>query len=379
MFIRKNSPATALSVNHWTLKLSAIVLVITATFLFNFFVTPPSHAQSGATLDSEEQAFLVLINNYRQQNGLVALQASTSLNTASDWMSNDMAQKNYFSHTDSLGRDPFTRMRSFGYNYNTYMGENIAAGYSDAASTFNQWKNSPGHNQNMLNPNYRVIGIGRVANLSATYRYYWTTDFGGYVDSVTTPTPTPTPTPVPTPTPTPVPTPNPTPTPTPTTPVETVWFDDAVPTGAGIGGTNEGWRWISANPSPFSGALSHQSGVVNGMHQHYFVGATKRLSIGVGEKIFTDVYLDPSFPPSEIMFQWSEGTTWKRAYWGANVFFPGQESTTNRYVGPLPATGKWVRLEVPASQLGLEGTSLNGMAFTLFNGRATFDRTGKTK
>ena len=371
MFIRKNSSATALSTNHWTYRICAIVFAITATFLFSFYSTPPSHAQSGATLDSEEQAFLVLINNYRQQNGLVALQASTSLNTASDWMSNDMAQKNYFSHTDSLSRDPFTRMRSFGYNFNTYMGENIAAGYSDAASTFNQWKNSAGHNQNMLNPNYKVIGIGRVANLSATYRYYWTTDFGGYIDAVVSPTPTPTPIPTPTP--------SPTPTPIPTTPVETIWFDDAVPTGAVINGSNEGWSWINSNPTPFSGALSHQSGVVNGFHQHYFYGATKRLSVAAGEKIFTDVYLDPSFPPSEIMLQWSNGTTWKRAYWGANVFFPGQESTTNRYVGPLPATGKWVRLEVPASQLGLEGSSLNGMAFTLFNGRATFDRTGKTK
>ena len=371
MFIRKNSSATALSTNHWTYRICAIVFAITATFLFSFYSTPPSHAQSGATLDSEEQAFLVLINNYRQQNGLVALQASTSLNTASDWMSNDMAQKNYFSHTDSLSRDPFTRMRSFGYNFNTYMGENIAAGYSDAASTFNQWKNSAGHNQNMLNPNYKVIGIGRVANLSATYRYYWTTDFGGYIDAVVSPTPTPTPIPTPTP--------SPTPTPIPTTPVETIWFDDAVPTGAVISGSNEGWSWVSANPTPFSGALSHQSGVVNGFHQHYFYGATKRLSVAAGEKIFTDVYLDPSFPPSEIMLQWSNGTTWKRAYWGANVFFPGQESTTNRYVGQLPATGKWVRLEVPASQLGLEGSSLNGMAFTLFNGRATFDRTGKTK
>ena len=374
MFTRNNPPAAALSANNWAVRLTAVALMITATFLLSFYLSPLSHAQSGAALDAEEQAFLVLINNYRQQNGLAPLQASIALDTASDWMSNDMAQKNYFSHTDSLGRDPFVRMTAFGYNYNTYKGENIAAGYSDAASTFNQWKNSPGHNQNMLNPSYKVIGIGRVANLSSTYRYYWTTDFGGFVDAVVG-----TPAPTPTPTPTPNPTPTPTPAPTPGTPQETIWFDDAVPTGAGIGGNGEGWSWVSSNPSPFSGALSHQSGVVNGFHQHYFYGATKSLSLAVGEKIFADVYLDPSFPPSEIMFQWSNGTTWKRAYWGANVFFPGQESTTNRYVGPLPATGKWVRLEVPASQLGLEGSSLNGMAFTLFNGRATFDRTGKTK
>ena len=36
-------------------------------------------------------------------------------------------------------------------------------------------------------------------------------------------------------------------------------------------------------------------------------------------------------------------------------------------MGPLPAVGQWVRLEVPASQVGLENRTLTGMAFTLFN------------
>lgn len=172
-------------------QMTVAVLVLTGAILFAL----PLQAQT-ITLDTEEQAFLTLINNYRQQNGLAALQASVSLTTAAKWMSGDMAQKNYFSHTDSLGRDPFTRMRAFNYNYNTYMGENIAAGYSDAANTFAQWKNSSGHNANMLNPNYKVIGVGRVANASSAYRYYWTTDFGGYVDQVISssgpPTPPPT-------------------------------------------------------------------------------------------------------------------------------------------------------------------------------------------
>ncbi len=46
-------------------------------------------------------------------------------------------------------------------------------------------------------------------------------------------------------------------------------------------------------------------------------------------------------------------------------------------MGPLPVAGQWVRLEVPASLIGLEGQTLNGMAFTRFNGRATWDYAGK--
>lgn len=143
------------------------------------------------TLDSEQSNFLTLINNYRSQNGLGPLQVSVALQNSSQWMSNDMATKNYFSHTDSLGRNPFTRMAAFNYPYSP-AGENLAAGYSDGQNNLNGWINACdpdasgactyAHRQNMLNASYTVIGIGRAYNASSTYKWYWTTDFGGVVD-----------------------------------------------------------------------------------------------------------------------------------------------------------------------------------------------------
>jgi len=135
------------------------------------------------TLDTEEQMMQKLINDYRAQNGLNPLRVSVALTRAADWMSADMAVRNYFNHTDSQGRDPFVRMTAFGYNYGGYRGENIAAGYGDAARTFNLWRNSPGHNAAMLNANFNVIGISRFYNQSSMYKWYWTTDFGGFVDA----------------------------------------------------------------------------------------------------------------------------------------------------------------------------------------------------
>lgn len=168
-----------------------------------FFFTSPAPAQ--VTLDSEELAFVQLINNYRQQNGLAPLQVSITLTTAAKWMSADMGVNRYFNHTDSLGRDPFVRMAAFGYAYQTAKGENIAAGNSTAQATFNQWKNSPGHNQNMLSSAYRVMGIGRAYAAGSAYGWYWTNKFGGFVDQTIGGTPSPTPTPTPTPAPTPGP------------------------------------------------------------------------------------------------------------------------------------------------------------------------------
>jgi len=146
------------------------------TLSFSIWAQTPS-------LDSEEQVMLKLINDYRAQNGLTSLRASVALTRSADWMSADMATKNYFNHTDSQGRDPFVRMTAFGYNYSGYRGENIAAGYSDAARTFNLWRNSPGHNAAMLNVNFNVIGISRASSASSTYKWYWTTDFGSFIDA----------------------------------------------------------------------------------------------------------------------------------------------------------------------------------------------------
>ncbi len=161
---------------------------------------------------------------------------------------------------------------------------------------------------------------------------------------------------------------------------DVVWVEDAVPTGATIVGDTDGWNWVSSNPSALSGTLAHQSGIYGGWHQHFFHNATSTLAVNAGDKLFTYVYLDPNNLPSEVMLQWNDGTWEHRAYWGANNIPWGTDGTNSRrYVGPLPAAGQWVRLEVPASQVGLEGQTLNGMAFTLYGGRAIWDRASKSR
>jgi hypothetical protein len=160
---------------------------------------------------------------------------------------------------------------------------------------------------------------------------------------------------------------------------DVVWVEDAVPTGGVTGGDFESWNWISSNPLPSSGTLSHQSNVFAGTHQHFFSGATSTLAVNTGDTLYTYIYLDPANVPNEIMLQWNNGTWEHRAYWGANNIPWGTDNTNSRRnMGALPAAGGWVRLEVPASQVGLEGSTLSGMAFTLQGGRATWDRAGKS-
>jgi hypothetical protein len=161
---------------------------------------------------------------------------------------------------------------------------------------------------------------------------------------------------------------------------DTVWVEDSIPTGgvpAGDGGDN--WNWISSNPAPFSGTLSNQSTISSGEHQHYFYGASQRLTVNTGESLMAYVYIDPANVPGQIMLQWNNGNWEHRAYWGANNIAWGSNGSLSRfYMGALPAAGQWVRLEVPASAVGLEGSTLNGMSFTLYGGRAAWDYAGKS-
>lgn len=126
-------------------------------------------------VQADNTGFLSLINTYRQQNNLGTLTEDQNLTNAACWLSGDMGINNYFDHIDSLGRDMSKRLSDFGVS-GGYRAENIyyTTSSSSANSAFDAWKNSPGHNTNMLGANYTRIGIGRVLVNS---RWYWTTDF----------------------------------------------------------------------------------------------------------------------------------------------------------------------------------------------------------
>lgn len=141
------------------------------------------------------QAFLAIINQYRSQSGqcwdMVAqswvswpasaartLALSTPLNNASVYHSQFMADHDCFQHVCPGEADLRTRIEQFGYTGWTSYGENIAAGYETPEAAFEGWRNSPGHNKNMLTCQFREIGVGRVYDPGDRYLWYWTTDFG---------------------------------------------------------------------------------------------------------------------------------------------------------------------------------------------------------
>lgn len=102
-----------------------------------------------------------LTNEKRKEIGLSPLTESKTLDSAALAKGQDMLAKGYWAHFAPDGTSPWSFFTKFGYNYR-FAGENLARDFSSADSAVAAWMNSPSHKENLLNPNYKEIGIGVV-------------------------------------------------------------------------------------------------------------------------------------------------------------------------------------------------------------------------
>ncbi|WP_312880303.1 CAP domain-containing protein [Actinokineospora xionganensis] len=121
-----------------------------------------------------ETDVLALVNRQRSAAGCSPVRWNDKLGVSARKHSADMAARNYFDHTSLDGRSPFDRMKAEGYA--RAGGENIAAGQATAEAVMKSWMNSPGHKANILNCEFKDLGIGMAKG--GSYRIYWTQNFG---------------------------------------------------------------------------------------------------------------------------------------------------------------------------------------------------------
>lgn len=124
-----------------------------------------------SSVTAYEAEVVRLVNEIRNKNGLKPLSEDWQLSRVARYKSQDMKDKNYFSHTSPTYGSPFQMMKSFGITYKT-AGENIAKGYATPEAVVNGWMNSSGHRANILNSSFTHIGVGYVSGGN-----YWTQMF----------------------------------------------------------------------------------------------------------------------------------------------------------------------------------------------------------
>lgn len=134
---------------------------------------PTTEVKEEVKVTSEIQQVVNLTNQERAKAGLKALQIDTKLTQSAQAKSQDMKNKNYFSHTSPTYGSPFDQMKSMGITYKS-AAENIAMGQRNAAEVVDAWMKSPGHKANIMNGSFTHIGVG----LSDS-GYYWTQQFIG--------------------------------------------------------------------------------------------------------------------------------------------------------------------------------------------------------
>lgn len=106
-----------------------------------------------------------------------ALEWNDTLFSAATAHSQDMAQRNYFSHTSPDGKTLGDRALTAGYRFSA-IGENIAAGQGSVAVVMQGWIASEGHCRNIMTAAFTQVAVACVTTSRQQYPTYWTMVLG---------------------------------------------------------------------------------------------------------------------------------------------------------------------------------------------------------
>ncbi|WP_312044192.1 CAP domain-containing protein [Anaerotignum sp.] len=112
---------------------------------------------TSATVSVNAQKVVDLVNAERAKAGLGALTIDTKVTAAAQVRAKEVQTS--FSHTRPDGRSCFTALDEANVSYRG-AGENIALGQKTPEQVMNDWMNSEGHRANIMNPNFKYIGVG---------------------------------------------------------------------------------------------------------------------------------------------------------------------------------------------------------------------------
>lgn len=116
---------------------------------------------------------LKLVNDERAKVGCSPVAANSALRELAEDFSEAMATQGFFDHTDPAGTTPWDRAAAAGIS--GLGGENIARGQADAQAVMDAWMNSPDHRANILNCDFKTLGVGVHFGSGGPW---WTQDFG---------------------------------------------------------------------------------------------------------------------------------------------------------------------------------------------------------
>lgn len=137
------------------MAMKALVFVFALMLPAEVFLVPD-------VLAEQAKSIIALTNDVRFQKGIPRLTEAQILTASASARANDMAKLDYFSHAGPQGHTLRFFLKQSNYRFR-YAGENLAMGFSDAASVVNAWEKSPTHYSNLVDTDFTELGIGVVA------------------------------------------------------------------------------------------------------------------------------------------------------------------------------------------------------------------------
>jgi hypothetical protein len=126
--------------------------------------------------------------------------------------------------------------------------------------------------------------------------------------------------------------------------------------------------------------LAAQTTLASGLHELSFTGATAAMQVYAGDTLFAWVYLDKREPalgdPAGLERRLVLGAP--RVLGRQHRHVRDQRDRRPLLCGPASRRRHWVKLSVPAAAVGLAGSAVSGMDFSLYDGRATWDAIGRS-
>jgi uncharacterized protein YkwD len=145
-----------------------MLLIVIGGFVFNAWLSRPQvNGVLAYATEISSQKLLETTNKQRSTNGKSSLAINDKLTAAAQAKANDMAKRNYWSHTTPEGNAPWVFVKDAGYAYQK-AGENLAYGFNSSSDTVAGWMNSKTHRENLLDVSYSEVGFGyaNVANFN---------------------------------------------------------------------------------------------------------------------------------------------------------------------------------------------------------------------
>ena len=127
--------------------------VVLGLIMVTVFSASPAKAS-----DITVATVIKLVNQAREAADVPVLTKNSLLEKAAQNKAQDMFNDNYFAHISPAGKTPWFWIENQGYDYR-FAGENLAINYTDAQDEQKAWMDSPLHRKNILNADYKEIGV----------------------------------------------------------------------------------------------------------------------------------------------------------------------------------------------------------------------------